>query len=342
MSHILFSFTPLFLSKFMDDFGSQGFVSYKNAPLLLVLVFLCIILFLASFFIVLSAKRRKEKQVFFKQLDASDISSNVVVSQTKRKGLLEKWNWAWTDLLKNSDFIKPDVPAKNVGLGLLGISFFIFVFGSLLFGSPAFGIIILILFLVALKLIAKEKIKKKKETLEDQIPAFIETLKSNIQGNMLPEQALILAIDQCKEPLYSELKIAKQVSSTASFSLALSRLRQETSSAELRFLCSCIELSARLGANLESQLDIIEHMIAEQKEIKVMLNKAIAENTPLRVISAIILPALFGLTYVLNESTRNFWFKEPISFVVFFGILAIFGGGQFLAGRLIKRLDDLR
>ena len=65
------------------------------------------------------------------------------------------------------------------------------------------------------------KAEKRQSVFDEQIPAFLSLLKSNIQAGETPERALMSAIDETDAPLYDELKTAKALIEIGSFQSAL-------------------------------------------------------------------------------------------------------------------------
>ena len=182
------------------------------------------------------------------------------------------------------------------------------------------------------------RIRKKEELFESQIPGFLSSLKSNIQANETPERALINAIDNTQRPLYDELIIAKQLIQAGTFTSALGTLRKKTYNPTLKFLCSCIELAAQVGTNLESQIEIIEVMLENRSSLKRKLASAEADNKPLLYVSAGIIPFVFIFTYMMNEQAREFWFVNIWSYLVFFGVCIIYISAVYFANKLIDKV----
>lgn len=269
-------------------------------------------------------------------------NSVIDVEDDRKKPIFDRWCDFWGTKLKRAEMIEMDKPNTNIGLILILVTVSLWLILTIIFKNPLLAVFPGAFILFVISALANKKIKARKKIMEDQIPSFLAALKSNVQANSNPERALIDAIETTTSPLYDELEIAKLFASTSSFSSALMRLREETSSKDIRFLCSCIELSSKLGANLETQIVVIEKMIEDKKEIQRKLEKAVAENRPLLYVASGILPLLFGITYALNEPTRDFWFKVPISWIVFFAIIGIFGTAVFITNKMIKKLDDLK
>ena len=132
--------------------------------------------------------------------------------------------------------------------------------------------------------------------------------------------------------------IAKQLIQAGTFTSALGTLRKKTHNPTLKFLCSCIELAAQVGTNLEAQIEIIEVMLENRASLKRKLASAEADNKPLLYVSAAIIPFVFIFTYFMNEQARMYWFENPWSYLVFFGVCLIYGAAVYFANRLISKV----
>ena len=321
----------------------MGILSRRNVPIIVALLVLFILSTAAFIAFMIIRKRKKEEEDFINQVYFSGNASVYGMQEyEKKRGAWEQWCYYWGSLLKKSEIIEEDLDDVNLGLGILLISIGSWFLVSIFAGNIGLGLVPAILIPFGIKMHADKKIKAKLKKMEDQIPSFLSALKSNIQANQAPEQALIEAINTTSAPLYDELKIAKQFAATASFSTALQRLREETSSEDIRFLCSCIELSSKLGANMEHQLETIEQMIVERRELARLLDAAIRENKPLMIASSLILPLLFIYMYITSEPTRDFWFKSLASWGVFFGVIIMFSGAMWVSNKFIKELEEFR
>lgn len=320
----------------------MGILTYQNVPLIVTLL-LASILFIVVLVILLRAnKAKKEEKAFIDQLNMARNSAIYDSSYQQEETAWQQWYNYWGKLLKDAEMVDSMQPNQSIGTALVAIPVVLWFLITIIAGNIGLGVIPGVVILFILKMVAENKVKAKQKRLEDQIPAFISALKSNVQANLTPERALIEAIDTTTAPLYDELKIAKNFAATASFGIALERLREETSSADIRFLCSCIELSSKLGANLEHQLEVIEAMIVERKELSRLLDAAIRENKPLMMVASGIIPFLFIYMYVVNEPTRDFWFVVPASWLVFLLVIILFGGAMTLSNKFIKELEEFR
>lgn len=309
--------------------------TYASLPIIITALFLIVVISVLVFFLRQQEKLRKQEEHFFQQLKYASGESRYI-SNDVPKISPHKWNAFWGYKLKYSGMLSEKYTDAQVGALMFLVFGFVYLGFSFLFKNFGVGVVPVATIYGALVYFASDKIKKKELIFEDQIPGFLSTLKSNIQANETPERALINAINTTSSPLYDELKIAKSLTETGTFQVALHTLRTQTKNRTLKFLCSCIELASSVGANLEEQITTIEIMLEKNRELKRKLDIAIAENRPLLFVSAAILPGLFLFMYFLSDIARSFWFHSLLSWVTFFAIIIIYGTGIFLTNRIIK------
>lgn len=314
---------------------------YAYAPYIFLIVFL-LIAFIVSFSI--SYNKRKEERLqrdFLKRLDeANGLFTDGASQNTVQDNYKEKWNKHWEIVLVKSKLITNEKMKKDIGKYVFYFSLAIYIIFTICFRNLGIGLMPIIFILSALTYLGNNRNKKQDELFDEQIPNFLAILKSNIQANETPENALINAINNTVDPLYSELKMTKALTETGTFINALTQLRLDTNNDTLKFLCSCIELSSKVGSNLENQIVIIEEMLEAKRALKRKLSIAISENRPLVYVSSIIIVFLFLFTYMINEQTRAYWFNSITSWIVFIIAIGIFSLGQFLANRLINKISD--
>lgn len=316
-------------------------MNYANAPIIISFLIGIILLSLLIFFTRANASKEKITEDFLEQLRAATGEE----IETKKEntlldtGLLSKWNNYWGDKMRYARIIEPEMPNSKVGLLLIVIGLVVYGLFSLFFKNVGIGLIPVAVFYGGVTGYVNKKVAAKEKLFEDQIPPFISILKSNLQAGETPEHALINAINETDNPLYDELKIAKSLTETGSFQKAISTLRETTSNETLKFLSSCIELSAKVGSDLQEQIVIIEEVLENRSRLKRKLAVAVAENKPLLYLSYVLVPGIFLFTYFNSDQARDFWFTDLISWVVFFVLCFIFLGGTYLTSRIIKNTD---
>lgn len=318
---------------------------YQYIPLILTSVILLIFLAIIGLLYNQNKKARRLDREFMEQLEIASGLSDADYLESKRKSseesnLFYKWNKYWGRTLIYSDLLKFNLTDAQCGQLVIVFSLVIYLLFTVMFKNFGIGLIPVITALGFITMIAGSRIKSKEKIFEDQIPAFLSILKANIQANETPERALIDAIENISDPLYSELSIAKALTEAGTFRDAIFKLRKNSKNDTLKFLCSCIELSSQVGANLETQINTIEEILESNRALKRRLDVAISENKPVITVTSALLPGIFMFMYIFNEQTRDFWFHSLVSWLVFFGAIIIFGTGVLITNRIINKISQ--
>lgn len=294
------------------------------------------------FFYMRKRAIEKEEKEFISKINAF---SNPALANAKKEeeNLIDAWNSLWYNKFKEAKLINPSqISEKRVGFGMLILPLFVLLIFSL---TTNIGLAIppYAATYFAINVYLSIKAKKYQTMIEQQIPSFLSALKSNIQANLTPEIALIQAIDITDYPLKDELIDTKRIAiSTSDFGAALAKLRVTTTSKDIKFLCSCIELAAETGTNLEEQIVRIEEVIVARKKIEDLLSSAVSENKPLLYVSSVLIPGLFYYMYSASQSAKDFWFKVPLSWIIFFAVIILFSGSVLIMNIFIKKIEKFK
>lgn len=311
-------------------------VAYR--PLIYTALIVFPLLCIYAYIIYRNIKKKKEDEKVDKLIEDT---LNYRYEDTSKNALDKRYIDYWAKLLKESGMVDPRSDDTKNATKVTMITLGIFIVGTVLVMNPIAGVIPAALFNVGLTFWCKHKINQINKMVNEQIPSFLSALKSNIQSNSTPEIALMGAINNTAEPLYSELEIVNNLIETGSFETALAALSQKTKNENLKFLCSCIQLSTKTGTSLEEQIGIIENMIRNRRELERKTDSAVAQNMPILYVVAVAIPFLFCYMYFTNEQTREFWFKSWISWLLFIMIFVIIGAGTWLGNKIIKKVRDM-
>ena len=313
---------------------------YKNLPFV-VSATIIIITLIVSIYIFIKWIKRKSIEEDFNERLAEATSTDLNRRTEKKESLVDKFNNTSYKTIKNLIKDYEIESPERAGVFMFAFCSVIYVALFILTQNPGIPLFAALAgFVVPVKM-SENKIKEKERIFEDQIPSFLAALKSNVQANQTPERALIEAINTTDYPLYEELKIAKALTETGSFNMALNALRNQTTNSSLKFLCSCIELSTQVGANLEDQIIIIEEMLESKQDLKRKLDRAAAENMPLIYVSSLVIPGMFTYLYIKTDMAKEFWFTSLESWAIFLFVILVFTGGLFMANREVKKATDL-
>lgn len=315
--------------------------TYQNLPLILVGLFVIFVLFVYGLIKFNKEKRKKIEDSFLEQLELAQQGSSLKsIVREKSASPVQKWNSFWGKSFHKAGW-KREFTEPQIGALVFIASITVYLFIALVSRSFGLGIVIILPGYIVLHLVLDKAIKKKQVEFDEQIPAFLSMLKSNIQAGETPERALISAINLTYAPLADELQITKGLIETGTFQTALRELRDRTSSDILRFLCSCIEISSQVGANLEDQIEVIEDLLDGKAKISRQLTVAESKHKPLLIMSVILIPSIFTYTYLVNESTREYWFNSVGSWFALAISFGIFGLGVYLSDKMVKNATKL-
>lgn len=318
----------------------NNFFNISNIPLIIASMIFVISTIVFILISISTRKKIESRSSFQKTLEQLTISDEFEKKEKKKGSITEKWNNYWGLRLIQADIVSKTKTKEQVGSMVFFAFAIIYGVFSLLFRNLGMGLVPLMAVIPIFSMNIESKIKAKEKALNDQIPGFLSTLKSNVQAGETPENALYAAIDTTIEPLRSEVYIMKSLIDAGSFHTAISTFRNTTSNKTLKFLCGCIELSSKVGSNLEDQITVIEGIIESNSKLERKLNAAVAENRPLLYVSMCLIPFTFMATYFLDETSRKFWFKSTLSWIVFAIICFIYGAGVFFTNRMIKKNSD--
>lgn len=246
---------------------------------------------------------------------------------------VRKWNESWgANLSEISGQFSPD--DSRAGMLVASIWVAIVALVSVFFKSVIAAVVIATILIFVLHIALKSRAARKDSTIRHQLTGFLFAMKSNISAAETPERALMKVIDTMPSPLYDELLPAKnQILSNVGFSEAMDNLRQDTTSEDLRFLCSCMIQATSTGVSLEEQIDTILESVEQKKRTTEEITQATKSANLSMYASGIIIPAGFIGIYILDERARDYWFVDPTSWIA----LAVAGIISFVGIRQAKK-----
>lgn len=277
-------------------------------------------------------KKESKEEIYRKEIEAiledDEIEYYARTTSKEKSSVFERWNTFWGESLKNKfpdRYIEDDSgKSKNAGIEILVAMAIVSLLAFLLTRNAFASIGIAIGLTAILGFVLKYESKKKANKIGDQIVGFLYALKANIQAQESPESALIKVVDNVPSPLGDELMSVKhQILSNTPFKTALKDLKSRTQSEDLKSLCSYMIQSSLSGASIETQIDTIIETVKKKKEITDKIKEETRSSESQKYISAIIIPLMFIVVYVLEDSAREFWFVNPISWPILFVIIAL-------------------
>lgn len=255
--------------------------------------------------------------------------------------IFARWNAAWgKNLAELSTQFSKDDPKG----GILAASVWIAVVSlvTIFVGNAIAGVVLASGVLALGYIVLKTRASKKDDVIRHQLTGFLFAMKANISASETPERALMKVIDKMPSPLYDQLLPAKsQILSNVGFGEAMAMLREETTSEDLRFLCSCMIQATSTGVSLEEQIDIILTAVEQKRRITEEITQATKSANMSMYAAGIIIPFGFIGIYILDDRARDYWFVEPSSWIALGVAAAISFVGIRQARKFVAKVREL-
>lgn len=290
---------------------------------------------------IFAVQKNSSKTAYDEQL------ADLIATETDEEGstkvtLVTRWNRYWSERFKAMGWAKYNSKESSAGRDILVVGLLIAVAAGLFIRNIPGGIAIAAVALYIIGSFMKSRSSKQSDVLNAQLPGFLFALKANIQANETPERAVLKVVDNMPKPLYDDLVIVKsRILANSSFRDALEDLAHKTSSRDLQFLCACMIQATATGANLESQITVIQHVLEARRKVSDELAKAIRSAMPAIYIASVVIPGAFIFSLFFDTNAANFWFKEPISWAALAGVVAFYTVGVWLSKKLVDNIKNL-
>lgn len=300
---------------------------------------LAILITLLGVLIYFAVKKSSSKMNYDEQLEALMDEDDEDDEEKSGSSIADRWNRYWGSLLHDSGMARYKGDYSGAGRDVLFALTIIAVLTTILLQNPLIGIGLAILLGVGASFLSRSVANKKAENINLQLPGFLFALKANIQASETNERAMSKVITNMPSPLYEDLEVVKnKLDASATFHEALDALVEKTSSKDLRFLAVCMIQAITSGANLETQLDSIQRVLEQRRDIADEINRAVKSAQPAMWLATVLIPGLFLFSY---DSARSFWFVEPISWFALIAVIGLYIGGMFMVKKQIDKIKNL-
>lgn len=263
-------------------------------------------------------------------------------SEKKKDGFLSRWNKLWNDYLtirfpeRYSD--SETKAGRDVLISMFGALIVVYFLTRNLLMSIA--IVAALTYIV--HFIFKIEKKNRSSKIGDQITGFLQTLKSNVQAGNQPDNALRIIIDGIENPLRDELMpIKSHLESGTPFKESLKYLRSVTTSEEVKSLCSYLIQSSLSGGSVESQIDTVIETVRRKKEVSDKIKEETRSSESQKNIAALIIPIMFIVIYLIDETARSFWFINPYSWPIIGAIVLLCAVAFYHAKKSVDSVKKL-
>lgn len=284
-----------------------------------------------------SMVRSKDDDLLFeeklKQIGKSELAK-------KNEGKSNKgWYGFWEEEFHKTGRLSSDAGTPgNIAFGIMAGAA---GFGVLVFpGGILGGVLLPILGIAVYLFVLRAETKKRSKTLEEQMPNLLASIRSNLQSRATPQQAIINVANDFPSPLGDELRIVRDdMSVNVPMDKALRAFADRSSSNEIKFLVASIEIAVESGADLDTQLETIERIVRQRREIREKLSVAVSQAMPSIWVSGIFIPGGLLFSFLQSESNRQFW--TGFFGLVCLGVVALmYAAGLFISWKMIKGVEN--
>ena len=289
----------------------------------LLYAFVFVTVFLAFIGVTLSLQNPLKKKTFTEALSYINASEFELDTALNKPGKTDRVTWSqyWYQLYaKAGKTSGPATPGRGVFmlclmLGLLGI----FVMPGTWWGGILAG-----LGPVLAKMWLQGEARKRVHTMEKQLPALLAGIRANLSSGATAQQAIVAVADDVPAPLGDELKaLRRDIDVNVSLEVALRDLAARVPSREMQFLVSSIEISVRVGADLDPQIRVIEGIVRQRSRVRGMIRSAVAQAKPTMWLAYFIVPAMLAYSFS-NAENKAFWLSTDGYGPIILGIIVAF------------------
>lgn len=274
--------------------------------------------------------------------DDYDMSPTGNVAADHGRNIAEKWKLHWQKIGVASGLSRYESKENTAPRDVLFLGAGIFLAVSIVARNPIPGIMAAPAALYALNFFYKMKYNKMTAKLNGMLPGFLFALKANLQAGETPVRGILKIVDNTPSPLYEDLLVVKhKILANSTFAEALEALIAKTASPELKFLASCLIQASNTGANIEPQIDSIQKILEQRQAAADELARAVKAAMPAIYIGSFALPVSLLATYILDPTAREFWFVNPISYIVLGGVCALYLGGMWMTRKMVESIRNL-
>ena len=193
-------------------------------------------------------------------------------------------------------FTMRSIGAFGIG-AVLGLSLFLFLFRGSLFGFAA----ALLAAVVAGRIphvMLRRAIKARKESIEKDLPDFLDLLSSTVQAGLALNAALLQAVDATRGALKEELKsMLAEIRLGRPRADAFNALAQRVKEDSVTTMVTAIVQAERLGSNLSS---VLQELAKETRERRWMRAEERAMQLPIKMIvpmALFMIPSLYLMIF---------------------------------------------
>ena len=273
----------------------------------LLYAFVFVAVFLAVVGVGLNLQNPLKKKTFSEALsyiNATEFELDTAMNQSTKTDRVT-WSEYWSEMyVKAGKISAPATPGRAVlMLGLLMGLIGLFVFPATWWGGIVMSLVALPMARGWLRMEASKRI----HTMEKQLPALLAGIRANLSSGATAQQAIVAVADDVPAPLGDELKaLRRDIDVNVGLEVALQDLSKRVPSREMQFLVSSIEISVRVGADLDPQIQIIEGIVRQRSRVRGMIRSAVAQAKPTMLLAYCVVPLMLAYSFS-NPENKRFW-----------------------------------
>jgi tight adherence protein B len=317
-----------------------------SSPLIYVLAFLAVVLFVQAVTSVVFASRDRQREVNRRlTMLGSGMEPHAVYTVLVRKKPADTSNQRpGTALLQRLDLrlgqAGVSIPAVRFIAIIAAVSVFLWVVSVLVTGSgiadavvsllASFGIVSA---LTSLWLERRRRVRVKR--IEEQLPTALDVIVRGLRAGHPVISAIQLAATEMGDPLGSELGVVVD-ESTYGYELrdALTNLARRTDSEDAQFMAVSVGIQAQTGGNLA---EILENLATVVRERAGLTKRVHALSSEGRVSAGLltVLPILMVLGLgLMSPGYYTSKFSDPLFWPIMGGVLVLYGIGRIWIYRI--------
>ncbi|MGV8909288.1 MAG: type II secretion system F family protein [Propionicimonas sp.] len=298
-------------------------------------------MFLAAVGVALNVQNPLKKKTFSEALSYINASEFELDTALNKSAKADKVTWSqyWFDLYSKAG--KVSAPATP-GRGVFMLCLLMALVGW--FVAPATwwgGIVLAPLGMFAARTGLRAEASKRVRTMEKQLPALLAGIRANLSSGATAQQAIIAVADDVPAPLGDELKaLRRDIDVNISLEVALRDLAARVPSREMQFLVSSIEISVRVGADLDPQIQTIEGIVRQRYRVRGMIRSAVAQAKPTMLLAYTVVPGMLIYSFG-NPDNKKFWLDmNGVGPIVLGAVAALYVTCLVIVRTMVKGVEN--
>lgn len=248
------------------------------------------------------------------------------------------------DLLIQEELTGLEKKIADAGMSMSPRSFNLLRFGIpvaalIMLGAaagPIAGVVGALLGWIVFNTTVARKTRRRTELMERQLCQAEMQIAENSRGGLSTERSIAVCIEQCDEPLRSQLaRVHNEISYTdLTLADAFYNMAARTSSSDVHLLASVISVQQETGSNFADTMNFLAETISKKMEMRRTLKSRISEMQLTKYVVASTPAIVFLMCSVIMEGFTEFYTTNPIGYVIMGIAVALVFTGLRILGKL--------